>query len=586
MKLKKIDKQTPPMQPRDLLRELLQVVRLQKARWGFGLFASQGIALLEAGFIAVLYLLVDSGKRVLVQQKTISLLARFHEVWEISDALFLYLLFGMSLIFLALVVILKHKSEVNLQKLQQDLCLHFSKRIIEIYLRASLTLSRKIGKERIVSSIIYDCRTLGDSARKMLDLVGATGSFLLFVIGACFLSLKILLVAGLVYILPLWINRRGYRKIRKISSVKVTTQEELLSYFTDTLSGLERIKLDALENTVLEKSKTMIHKDWDWREEQHTIKSKVKVSMDGLAFLGLLLILFGGVVILHEKLSTLMVLFVVFNRIKTQTTLFSTTYLKLGEKMPNVYRYFNLSRKLESKQPCVEAPESLGFRSIDMKQVFFGYDGAPVLKGIDLQAEAGDRILIQGPSGHGKSTLLEILSGLLPPTEGFVSIDGRVFDEVLFYKIRHQIAYVSPEVYLFEGTLKNNLLIGCPEKEMELQRVLAFSGLDLALRDLPLGLETPLGRNGNALSLGQRARVILARLYLKNPRMILMDEATANLDPLLEEQMMQNLESHLDPKAILILVAHKAPKGMKFNKHFRIETGHLIAVPPEGIMAE
>ncbi len=572
MKLKKIDRKYTTLGKKDLFKEIIATICLRKLRWSFTFLAFQVIAFLESGFIALLYFILDANKRSLAQNKVMAIVARFHDSSFLAEPRFVYLLFCGCFFFLCASMLTRYASEVNLLRLQHDLCLHYSKRITALYFHASLSIARKIGRERIVSSIIYDCRSMADSSRKLLEIAGAVCAFFVFITVACLLSAKMLGIAALVYVLPLWINRKGYRKIKNISSIKVTTQEELLSFYTDTLSGLERIKLDALETIVLEKAKEMVRKDWEWRTTQQKIKSKLRVSMDGLAFFGLLLVLFVGVVVFQEKMSILLVLFVIFNRIKTQVTIFSSSSMVLGEKIPHVYRYFELSKELEGKAISMEPEESLDFDCIEMKGVHFRYEEALVLKNIDFKAERGDRILIQGSSGHGKSTFLEVLTGLLTPTEGEVRIDGRLFDEILFHKIRHQIAYVSTEVYLFEDTLKNNLLLACPEKENALEQALALSGTDKLIHELPQGLDTHLGRNGNALSLGQRARVILARLYLKNPRLILLDEATANLDPALEEQIMQNLETH-HPNAIVILVAHKAPKGIRFNKVFQMQRG-------------
>ncbi len=215
-----------------------------------------------------------------------------------------------------------------------------------------------------------------------------------------------------------------------------------------------------------------------------------------------------------------------------------------------------------------------------MRNVSFKYDNEVVLNDMNFTANAGDKILIKGPSGHGKSTFLEVLCGILPPTEGTVYYDSEPLGEDLFYTIRPHVAYVSPTVYLFQDTLKANLLIGCPEKENELDNVLKLSGLDKVVSELPDGLDSHIGIDGNTLSLGQRQRVILARLYLRNPVLVILDEATANLDKKLEKELINNLLTYISPEAIIIMVAHKEPEGFEFNKSFIMENGKLENVLP------
>ncbi|MBA7698557.1 Vitamin B12 import ATP-binding protein BtuD [subsurface metagenome] len=272
-----------------------------------------------------------------------------------------------------------------------------------------------------------------------------------------------------------------------------------------------------------------------------------------------------------------MIIFVLFNRMKVHVTKISASAIRIREQIPNIYRYFDLLNLLAPQVAGVDE-EVTGhvFHKIEARSVDFKYDQEFILNDVNFEACAGDRILIQGPSGQGKSTFLEILCGILPPSNGVVLYDGNCLDEEFFYKVRPLIAYVSPTVYLFQDTLRENLVMGMPIEEKKLDRALKLSRLDEMVAELPDGLDSFIGIDGDNLSLGQRQRVILARLYLKNPRLVLLDEATANLDLELENQIIENLLSFLDPQSILVMVAHKEPKGMPFNKRFIMENGSLM----------
>ena len=198
-----------------------------------------------------------------------------------------------------------------------------------------------------------------------------------------------------------------------------------------------------------------------------------------------------------------------------------------------------------------------------------------MLRGVDFTAQAGDRILIQGPSGMGKSTLLEVLCGLLPPDQGRVLYDGRPLTQELFYEYRREMAFVSSTVWIFDDTMRNNLLLGEALTPERLQQALRLAKLEEVVRDLPNGLDTRLGVNGKNLSQGQRQRLLLARIYLKQPRLLLLDEATANLDPATENEVINAMLSFIDPSAILIMIAHKAPPGISFNKRLILQDGVL-----------
>lgn len=309
--------------------------------------------------------------------------------------------------------------------------------------------------------------------------------------------------------------------------------------------------------------------------------AKHRIYMDGMSLFGVFVIIYFAASVLAVPLATLMILFVVFNRLKSYMTILSQSLLSLRESLPQVYRYIELLEELDSHvtdAKTIAGDEKASLSKVELKNVSFRYEDSPALADVSLTAEAGDRVLVQGPSGHGKSTLLQVMLGILPPSSGGVYYDGEPMSDRLFYRIRNLIAYASPDVYVFDGSLRDNLLMGARRNgDDRLDEAVRLSGLDRVVKELPEGLDTNIGENGNALSLGQRQRLILARIYLKKPKLVLLDEATANLDPELEEEVIRNLLSFIDDDAILIMVAHKAPGGVGFSKRFWMENGRLSA---------
>jgi len=569
-----------------LFSEVKAVLRKKKLRWLFGFAATQVVPFLEVALLSCIYLILEPGKREKVLAILGSLNLPFLDVSTISESEMVTAIFITGLLLLLCSAGLRYINEVNLIKLRYYFYVRDSQKLLHYYLDTCTTQARATGKERIIDSIMRDCGVLAENIKLSLEITGALFSMLLYIIGAAVLSWKMLLVACVIYAVPLWINRHVFRRMQDIGQLKMNTQEGVLKYFSDILMGFERSKIDGLESPLKRRSESLLKKSQEWRIRKRKTEARLRVANDGLTLLGLLVVLFVGVVYIKLQLAILMTLFVIFNRLKVYVELFSKSYLQLRERIPSLHRYYDLLSTLGSGRKHGEksgTDKRASVAKIEMKGVYFRYNDEPVLSNINFEARAGDRILIKGPSGHGKTTFLEILCGILPPTEGSVLYDGMPLNEELFYDIRPYITYVSPTVYLFQDTLKMNLLIGCPEKENQLEKAISLAGLSNVVSELPKGLDTYIGTDGDALSLGQRQRVILARLYLKDPRIILFDEATANLDKQLEKDIIDNLASYISPESIVIMVAHKEPPNMNFNKRFKIENGTLEDMVAEPI---
>lgn len=189
----------------------------------------------------------------------------------------------------------------------------------------------------------------------------------------------------------------------------------------------------------------------------------------------------------------------------------------------------------------------------------FAYGKAPpALKGCNLLVRPGQRVALIGPVGAGKSTLLKILSGLYHPTEGRVLLDGVDLNLLDPSFVREHVGYLTQDVRLFGGTLRENLTVGLPSpSDSQILAACARTGLDKVIKAHPAGLELPLSEGGRGLSGGQRQLVGLTRLLLALPKVILLDEPTASMDGDLENFVMRNVIEDIAPDSVLVLSTHK-----------------------------
>jgi ATP-binding cassette, subfamily C, bacterial LapB len=196
---------------------------------------------------------------------------------------------------------------------------------------------------------------------------------------------------------------------------------------------------------------------------------------------------------------------------------------------------------------------------IRLEEASFSYEESRVaLQATNLHIRPGERIAIIGPVGAGKSTLIKILTGMYRPSEGRAFMDGVDMAHIAPEFLRENIGYLTQDVRLFNGTLRDNLTLGLPSPtDGQILSAARKTGLERLITAHPLGLELPIAEGGRGLSGGQRQLVGLTRLLLANPRILLLDEPTASMDSELESFVMMNLFRATPPDTVIVLATHK-----------------------------
>lgn len=225
------------------------------------------------------------------------------------------------------------------------------------------------------------------------------------------------------------------------------------------------------------------------------------------------------------------------------------------------------------------SPEEVELRrDIRFEDVSFAYGGdeAPAIRNLDLTIEAGKSTAIVGPSGAGKSTVADLVMGLILPDGGRVLVDGAPLGAERVGAWRRRIGYVAQDTFLFNDTIRANLLWACPEaNDEEISRALKSAAADGFVSELPGGLETVLGDRGVRLSGGERQRLALARALLRKPSLLILDEATSALDSENEKRVLNAIEDLRGQMAIL-LITHRLPTVRGADAVYVLEKGRLV----------
>jgi len=214
--------------------------------------------------------------------------------------------------------------------------------------------------------------------------------------------------------------------------------------------------------------------------------------------------------------------------------------------------------------------------SLKIEDVYFEYnDGDPILNGISLDIGAGEKIALVGASGGGKSTLVQVILGLYPPSRGQISFNGEPVNRIGLQTVRDNIATVLQHPALFNDSIRNNLTMGLDIDEERLWQALDIAQLKSTIGALHEGLDTIVGRNGIRLSGGQRQRLAIARMILTDPKVVILDEATSALDTTTEENLHRALESFLQGRTTLI-IAHRLSAIKQADRAYVFDGGQII----------
>ena len=229
---------------------------------------------------------------------------------------------------------------------------------------------------------------------------------------------------------------------------------------------------------------------------------------------------------------------------------------------------------------------------LDFRKVEFSYrqgrlehDANVVLKNINLSIKAGEVIAFVGPSGSGKSTLVNLLPRFFPPTSGQIDLDGINIEEIDLRDLRAQIAFVSQDVVLFNDTIAANVAYGAKandeiDRNKVLQALEAANLIDL-IKELPLGIDTEIGDNGNRLSGGQRQRLAIARAIYKNAPILILDEATSALDSESERQVQDALDRLMQGRTTLV-IAHRLSTIEHADRIVVLDHGQIVETGTHG----
>ncbi len=294
----------------------------------------------------------------------------------------------------------------------------------------------------------------------------------------------------------------------------------------------------------------------------------------------LIVVLFGGYRVISGSMTVgeLIALTMYLSPLYLPLQRFSELNIVFANAMAAVDRIYEI---MDEKPEIVSAPDAVELTEVkgrvEFDHVQFSYDGVtPVLRDVSFCVEPGEKVALVGPSGSGKSTIVSLIPRFYDVNKGQVRIDGRDVRSLKVPSLRHHIAMVLQDPILFSGSIRENILYGDPTAtDAEVIEAAKAAGAHDFIMSLPNGFETEVGERGGLLSGGQRQRITIARAFLKDPRILILDEATASLDPE-SESIIQDALRRLVTGRTTFIIAHRLSTVINAQRILVLSTGQIV----------
>ena len=411
------------------------------------------------------------------------------------------------------------------------------------------------------------------------------GSFVILFTIAPVLALAMAVVTAAFAVIMFWQNMR-MREVfsdnrKKISGINAQLQ--------DSLAGMRVVKSFANEETERSKFRASNNRYLSSKENMYHAMGIYTATYGLLSgVLYVIVVLLGGWLVAQGQLQAVdMATFALYISLfctPLETLVNSAeTYQKAIAGFKRMDEVLSTVPDIQDKPGAADLQVTAG--AVEYRNVCFNYedvelgadDGArPVIDHMDLSIRPGQTIALVGPSGGGKSTTCSLLPRFYDVAGGSISIDGQDVRDVTQHSLRRAIGLVQQDVYLFDGTIGENIAYGKPGATAEeIAEAARRANIDTFIESLPQGYDTVVGERGSRLSGGQKQRVAIARVFLKNPKILILDEATSALDNESEEAVQESLEE-LARGRTTIIIAHRLSTIKHADEIATVEHGRVV----------
>lgn len=439
--------------------------------------------------------------------------------------------------------------------------------------RSSAALAKQINQSEEVSGIVN-----GFSQEILPEFISLCGILAIMF----WQNVTLTLISLAVIPFYMWIAWRSANKLETGLSSFYDRWEEVSARMQDALAGIKTVKLSGAEQREVLRFSQISDQAYSDYVDRSRLASRYVFWENMLTRLSTALVLgYGGYLTLEHQLTPGdVVMFVAYlDRLYGPIDALASLWVNLQQNVASIARAFRLVDQKHEEKKGEDWEIKQG--KVEFKEVHFSYTKErEILKGLSFTIEPGKVTAMVGTSGAGKTTAVDLLMKLYEPNSGEILIDGKKLSKMDASSVRRQMGMVAADGAVFRGSLADNIRYKRPEaSDDEVKRAALAAGLEGTLQRLPDGLRTKVGESGLGLSVGERQRIQIARILIAHPKILILDEATANLDFATEAEVRRTVKE-VSKENTVIVIAHRYSMVKEADHVIVLSAGEVMEQGP------
>ncbi len=513
----------------------------------------------------------------------------FNDVNSSKDVQNFLIIVGLSVfIFMITSLSMKAWSIYMLERFAQSCNFSISKNFVENYLRQDYSWFLSKNSASIGKNILSEVNAVVSGVLLPGLMFFANISSVIIIILGLFIFDPLLATNVFIPLIGIYLifSMVAKKYLTNIGEDRVLANEERFRIVQSGFSSIKELKVSNLEHTLLEDYEDPALRFAKHTATQHIIGKLPRYFIEMLAFGGVLaLVIF--LIISSGDFNSILPILVLYAAAgyrmmpSLQQVYAQLTTIRFSKPALNILYKELEEMDLKEESKLIKQFNNISYtKSLSLENINYKYPSSEkdIISNLSIEIPYGSKIGFVGPTGSGKTTVIDIILGLLEPTNGNIAVDDNILDRSSHASLRSMIGYVPQTIFLRDGTVSENIAFGIDKKDVDMEMVkkaAKIAQISEHIEALPNSYETQVGERGVKFSGGQRQRIGIARALYLNPKILILDEATSALDVITEEKVVHEIMNSLDSITI-ITIAHRLSTIKDCDEIFILDEGKLI----------